>query len=175
MLSFILCALDCILTFSFEIWFYLSAKISNLSQTQIDYSDILLALIGIEFLLLIISCFGLLVFTTRTPSPLKVFITITILIFLFKICALIAFYLRDENTLFLKTYEYLSGKEGDLPEKYHAWKIVYYNSGVSLGIEAVLIFAGIVLIYQVNYKGGGEGREENSSLVEISRKLNENR
>lgn len=170
-LSFVFSSLVCVISMSFEMWFYISANLSNLSTQQIDYSDIIMGLMISEFFWLFDSGIGLFFITMNKISLFMVYVLITSCILIIKVFAVIVFYCRDENVLFFETYNYL--KSTGIPEKFIAWRTVYYNTGISCLLEILFLFCGICLVYCINFRKLRVGNE--NLFVEISTSINTER
>lgn len=166
-LSFVLSSLVCIISLSLELWFYISANLSYLSTQQIDYSDIIMAIMFCEFFCLFDSGIGLFFIAINKVVVFTVYVLLTMCLLIIKTLVVILFYYRDENILFFETYNYM--KTTGVPEKYVAWRAVYYDAGISFLLEFVFIFCGICLVYCINFR---TFRNDNRNLfVEIQQEL----
>lgn len=169
--SFIISAMISIISMSFDLWFYISAKFSYTAAEEIDISDVMIGLIGCEFLLLVISSLGYYVVSFKERFTFIVYILVSAWIFIMKICVGMFFYFKEENSRFWKIHQYYKDTQRSIPDKYQAWEIVYYNTAISFFLQLFLIISGVYLAYNLNFKE--EKNELEKPLVEITQKIND--
>ncbi len=168
-------SIEAIITIALHLWFFLAAELSLLNTENFNYSDLIIIMMFCEVFLLIFCVLGLVLLTMKERILVILYSLMALFIVILKTFASVLYYLREENHLFSSVYQFYSENPKGIPEKYHAWEISYYNTGVSMGLEGLLVF----VVFMMNYLQCKEGNlyEERGGYVEFSqyeRKNDEN-
>ena len=160
-------SIEAIITIAFHLWFFLAADLSVFNTENFNYSDLIIILMFCEVFLLIFCAAGLFLLTLSTRILVILYSLGAFFIVILKTFAGISYYLRDENRLFSLVYQYYRENPKGIPEKYRAWEISYYNTGVSMVLEEILFLFVVFMMNYIQYKEMNLS-EENGVYLEFS-------